>query len=178
MTSLERCPSFYFQYRCQHMLGHHGQHYTSGDDCTLYTWSSAGVVADPMERAMAAALNRTTADDGYNVTIDGRQPGGFIRPPVEKYVRTSIEFGGYTSEPAVEWRDGDDWAVMISHLEDIAHRVFVSHHPPRHQMDAARQLGAGMAQRWPGRAYFVEVWQEGKSGFAQIFQPFGVPRNR
>jgi hypothetical protein len=25
--------------------------------------------------------------------------------------------------------------------------------------------------------HFVEVWQDGASGFAQVFQPFGVPRN-
>jgi hypothetical protein len=48
---------------------------------------------------------------------------------------------------------------------------------PRDAMDAARRIMRHIVKAWPDRAYFVEVWQEGREGFAQVFQPFGVPRN-
>lgn len=45
-------------------------------------------------------------------------------------------------------------------------------------IEQAQLIGLAMRVIWPDRAYFVEVWQEGRRGFAQVFQPFGVPRNR
>lgn len=103
----------------------------------------------------------------------------FDRPPIEKYVRTTVTEHGYTLEPAVEWRDGDSFAHIVELLAAIAGAVAgASRHVGDDAMECAIDLGGTIAVRWPDRAYFVEVWQEGQSGFAQVFQPFGIPRNR
>jgi hypothetical protein len=99
----------------------------------------------------------------------------FERPPREDYVRATVECDGFTAEPAVEYRDGDDFPYLVEEL-----RVIVKDWagPGLDQMQAALAIGRGVQHRWPDRAYFVEVWQDGRSGFAQVFQPFGLPRNR
>lgn len=97
------------------------------------------------------------------------------RPPREDYVRITREAHGYVIEPAVEYRDGDDFQYVARELEiavlDWARNL-------TDQMAAARAVAKGIQHRWPDRAYFVEVWQDGREGFAQVFQPYGVPRNR
>ena len=101
-----------------------------------------------------------------------------MRPPREKYVRTTVEANGFTLEPAIEWRDGDVFEVderIIRGLACDATRGLVVSTPDA--ADVAETCARLLAARWPDRAYFVEVWQDGKSGFAQIFQPFGLPRN-
>lgn len=97
----------------------------------------------------------------------------FDRPPREDYVRTSIECLEFTLEPAVEYRDGDVFDVVVHDLERCASDLSSAVDP----MKAADLVMSRIKKRWPDRAYFVEVWRTGKTGFAQIFQPFGVPRN-
>lgn len=100
-----------------------------------------------------------------------------VRPPREDYVRVTFEAFGFTFEPAVEFRDGDDFDAVAAKLENVA-TDSLAWEMPRNQMDAARRMQRHIAKTWPDRAYFVEVWQDGKRGFAQVFQPFGLPRNR
>lgn len=103
----------------------------------------------------------------------------FHRPPLERYVRATVEHGGCTFEPAVEWREGDDFDGVAKWLEDSVHLAADAvHAKPRDQMQLAEDVGRLIARRFEDRAYFVEVWQEGRRGFAQVFQPFGVPRHR
>jgi len=121
------------------------------------------------------------------------------RPPREDYVRVTVSALGYTFEPAVEYRDGDvlrHLARRLKHFShDFAHRALraleidwtsydamptadamMDRMPD--VMAAARAVGEQIAAEWPDRAYFIEVWQDGREGFAQVFQPFGVPRNQ
>lgn len=122
-------------------------------------------------------------------------------PPREDYVRVTVTALGYTFEPAVEYRDGDQFWRIASKLRARAHHVAdfltktateevyadfearpvtaarIADRQPD-SMVAARKVAGLIAEAWPDRAYFVEVWQEGREGFAQVFQPFGVPRNR
>jgi hypothetical protein len=122
------------------------------------------------------------------------------RPPREDYVRVTVSALGYTFEPAVEYRDGDLFGRVGYKLRSCAHNVahdlmrktteevyadFDARPTPEliierspDAMAACRAVAARIADIWPDRAYFVEVWQEGREGFAQVFQPFGVPRNR
>ena len=100
-----------------------------------------------------------------------------MRPPREDYVRVTFSAHGCTFEPALEFRDGDDFATLADKLEDVATDV-VAFEMPRDQMAAAKRIAERIGVTWNDRAYFVEVWQEGKRGFAQVFQPYGVPRNR
>ena len=123
------------------------------------------------------------------------------RPPREDYVRVTVSAFGYTFEPAVEYREGDLFGKVSYRLRSCAHRVahdlmqrtaeevyadfdarpmttkrIIEWSPDA--MAACRAVAARIADVWPDRAYFVEVWQEGREGFAQVFQPFGLPRNR
>jgi hypothetical protein len=113
------------------------------------------------------------------VPIDGRPLRGFpdvTRPPVEKYVRVTIECYGFTFEPAVEWREGghsfESWTRF---LEECVRGTRISNLDDA--MSAATKIGDCIRRSCPDRAYFVEVWHGEKKGFAQIYQPFGVPRS-
>lgn len=125
----------------------------------------------------------------------------FERPAREDYVRVSVAGGAYTVEPAVEYRADDSFDRVAYNLRSIANRtihsaishaeaqLFSTFEPLRpsvndliarlpDSMAVAQRIGERIAKQWPDRAYFVEVWQDGREGFAQVFQPFGVPRNR
>lgn len=135
--------------------------------------------------------------------MSNRKPVTFDRPPREDYVRATVDAHGYTLEPAVEFRAGDGFEKIAYLLRTSARRIahgawnstidshaseFVAIAPGRQgewirelmpdSMSIAKALGEEIAKRWPDRAYFVEVWQDGREGFAQVFQPFGLPRNR
>lgn len=97
------------------------------------------------------------------------------RPPQEDYVRVSIEIDGYTLEPAVEYRDGDDFDHLARMLELFAQWSVLA---KLDRMKTAKLVGKHTEAQWPDRAWFCEVWQHGKRGFAQSVQPFGFPRNR
>lgn len=118
--------------------------------------------------------NRRCRDCGHWFPLE--EPQDFRRPPREDYVRVTHTAHGYTLEPAVEWRDGDDFTASVNVLRSIVGEVAVR--PLGGVMDRAHECAKIIVRCWPDRAYFVEVWQEGREGFAQVFQPFGVPRNR
>lgn len=101
----------------------------------------------------------------------------FLRPPREVYVRASRPtVAGVFVEPGVEFREGDSF-------REIEHALFciLVDADPGHVRLEPEQIAApvelAIKTRWPDRAYFVEV-HDSKGGWIQIFQPFGVPRNR
>lgn len=48
--------------------------------------------------------------------------------------------------------------------------------PEDDEMDIAGLVEYRIKQRWPGRAYFIEVCNsEGENDWVQLFQPYGVP---
>jgi hypothetical protein len=95
------------------------------------------------------------------------------RPPRELYARATINRGEFTHEPAVEFHGGDDYDDVVAKLEACAEIEI-----PPDPIAASLEIGAAIAALWPGRAYFVESWQTGRRGFAQVFQPYGLPRNQ
>lgn len=99
------------------------------------------------------------------------------RPPREDYVRTSIEGRTWCIEPAVEYRDGDSCERLLTMLGFITDSV-VDGFGDCDQMFVARLVAGRLAEHWPDRAYFVECWPADGRGFAQVFQPFGLTRNR
>lgn len=100
-----------------------------------------------------------------------------VRPPREIYVRASRPTAnGAMVEPGVEYRDGDRFDDIAHHLQAImfdADPGYSEHDPVR----IAAPVEEAIKRRWPDRAYFVEV-HDPQVGWVQIFQPFGVPRNR
>lgn len=97
------------------------------------------------------------------------------RPPVERYLRCSVTVGGVTVEPGIEWREGDNRTVTLQWLEHIA-SIIALRSADGDPMEVARSREPQFAALWPGRAWFVEV--HNGEAWTQIFQPFGVPRNR
>lgn len=99
-----------------------------------------------------------------------------MSPPRESYVRHSIEHGPYTLEPAVEWRWGDSFHDVATKLELLATGAKLD--AVTDPMTVAVRVAEGIKALWPDRAYFVEVWENDRPGFAQIVQPYGLPRDR
>ena len=50
---------------------------------------------------------------------EGSHRRTFDRPPEESYVRVTVSHGGYTFEPALEWRDGDHFELRAQQLKAI-----------------------------------------------------------
>jgi hypothetical protein len=108
-------------------------------------------------------------------TYRAQPPLTFNRPPWESYIRTTVGYAGFTVEPGIEYRSADDFDYVV---QELGHVVRDWCRETRGPIINAESIGKGLAHRWPDRAYFVEVWQTGRNGWAQVFQPYGVPRNR
>lgn len=133
--------------------------------------------SDVTEGFARAALEREVRREENNAAIDMEPPvAPIVRPPREDYVRVSVETATGCLEPAVEWRFGDSFEALAERLETLAKHI-ASRFPDCDTMTRAQLLGDRIAKQWPDRAYFVEVWSVGRRGFAQVFQPFGLPRN-
>lgn len=100
-------------------------------------------------------------------------------PPIERYVRCSMQRGDWTVEPGIEWREGDSYEVVAGDLAVIAAVIaeaivrFNSSDP----MPSGQWGERAMAARWPGRAFFIEI-HDTAGRWTQIFQPYGLPRSR
>ena len=101
----------------------------------------------------------------------------FERPPREVYVRASRRTVACAFvEPGVEFREGDSFREIEAELRSI----LVDSDPGHAQLEPeqiAAPVELAIRERWPDRAYFIEV-HDNQGGWLQIFQPFGVPRNR
>lgn len=102
-----------------------------------------------------------------------RQKLSFVRPTREKYVRASRVVKGWTVEPGVEWRPGDDFEFVTGMLQDICARADAD--GAYSAATIAEAVFEHIETVWPDRAYFVEVHSD--AGWIQIFQPYGIPRN-
>ena len=98
------------------------------------------------------------------------------RPPREVYVRASRPTtSGAVVEPGIEYRDGDSFDEISQRLWTILFDGDLDGESDVARIAAPIELA--IQQRWPDRAYFIEVHHY-RGGWIQIFQPFGVPRNR
>jgi hypothetical protein len=141
---------------------------------------------DASRRCRTATRHQQVATDSrrgprvYTAYTFDRRGWGVVmeRPPREDYVRVTFDAYGFTFEPAVEYRDGDDFEAVAARLEsDLTDWVSDWGTRGLDGMKAAHAIASGIRYHWPDRAYFVEVWQDGKRGFAQCVQPYGFPRN-
>jgi hypothetical protein len=101
------------------------------------------------------------------------------RPPREDYVpvtaRPAVEYDVTTSFACCRLKHfAHSLTALVLVLRCNAYDILDRLPDP---MATAREIGKRISTEWPDRAYFVEVWQQGREGFAQVFQPFGVPRN-
>lgn len=105
----------------------------------------------------------------------------FERPPLENYVRATVigSTAAWTCEPGLELRDGDKFRSVMRDLHEVA-TAAVLDAPADDPFARAQHVALRVREVWPDRAYFVEMHQcvGPHAGWVQIFQPFGVPRNR
>jgi len=96
------------------------------------------------------------------------------RPPVEEYTRCSVQTATHCAEPAVEWREGDVFDDVVSLLEGLA-RFRIASNQGKDPRTVAKAIAGAIAALWPDRAYYVELWEEGRAGYAQVVQQYPMP---
>jgi len=111
----------------------------------------------------------------YLYRVIPREPA---RPDVEHYVRCSVAVGDLRVEPGLELRAGDDFAELGERLACLAHAIGIMVGTTADRMAACEAFGPTFEQRWPGRAWFVEIHDAKLERWTQSFQPYGVPRSR
>jgi hypothetical protein len=98
-----------------------------------------------------------------------------VRPAREAYVRGICTWQELEIIAGVELRDGDHFASMRNNIRRVV-GFALSESPVVEEKALAECLEVILRERWPDRAYFIEVGND-REGFIQIFQPFGVPRD-
>ena len=101
---------------------------------------------------------------------------GADHPPIERYIRCSMTAAGWTVEPGIEWREGDDFDAITRRLQSIA--LTIAERSEGNPMAASRHGESMIALRWPGRAYFIEIHDAECLRWTQSYQPYGLPRHR
>lgn len=100
------------------------------------------------------------------------------RPAVEHYARCSVPSGGLVVEPGLELRDGDDIGDLICQLETVAIAIGIMAGAVPDRSAVCTQLASVFEERWPGRAWFVEIHDAWFDRWTQSYQPYGIPRSR
>jgi len=102
-----------------------------------------------------------------------------IRPPIERYARTSIYILDWTVEPGVEWRYDDNMDALVADMIRAARACTqdkLTGLAPPSVTELAIALEESYRLAFPDRAFFIEIHNE-DGDWLQIFQPFGVPKN-
>jgi hypothetical protein len=104
-----------------------------------------------------------------------------VRPPREAYVRSTL---------TVPVRGGDIEMIVGVEMRDVVEFTFLKNSSQTLMFGAwldidsgnmtevrlAEAVEAAIKQRWPDRAYFIEVCAGGeRDGWVQIFQPWEKP---
>ncbi len=91
----------------------------------------------------------------------------------EVYVRLTDTQDGFDITPGIEGRPGDNVTLMLNVLRRLA--KWGHTRAPDHE--AVVELIEGFIKiAWPSRAYFIETETDG--GGVQVYQPWGMPRER
>lgn len=93
----------------------------------------------------------------------------------ERYVRIAVGLPGEMEIcPGLEWRDDDQPEDLRVALERLVLLELVKGDSREPWSRTALRIESAMRERWPDRAYFLEVGRDDR--WVQIFQPFGLPR--
>lgn len=114
---------------------------------------------------------------GANEVSDPSSAG---RPPVEHYLRCSVCVVDIVVEPGLELRDddsGDDFERMSFELASVAYKIGLRASTGQ-RVTACSSIAPIFEQRWPGRAWFVEIHDAKLERWTQSYQPYGIPRSR
>lgn len=102
------------------------------------------------------------------------------RPAREAYVRAEFLWGDVRAEVGLEWRErGEHWSDLLDMLRLAVNAALDEDDRAPCVLSVVETVERAITARWPDRAYFVEVWPAGgEDGWIQVFQPYGLPRNR
>lgn len=97
---------------------------------------------------------------------------------IEHYARCTVQINGLTVEPGVELREGDDFVTLQDDLREFARWVgSLSVLFTASRLELLRTMEDAAGKRWPGRAWFVEIFDE-SGNWSQSYMPHGMPRSR
>lgn len=95
-------------------------------------------------------------------------------PAREAYARGWVQDGDVECSVGIEIREGDDVDELTQYAKLFALEALAAHGGNHTLVVDAIELR--IIFRYAGRAYFVETDEEGRG--VQVFQPFGLPRDR
>lgn len=101
------------------------------------------------------------------------------RKPREAYVRAVIEQDGVEIIAGLEFRRGERGKLLGVQLRIVVNLAIVrllKHAALDDDEVIAQAVEERIVAQWPDRAYFLEVGRDKQ--WIQIFQPWGVPRER
>lgn len=110
-----------------------------------------------------------------------------MRLPIESYLRATIAIPGGSIEAGLQRRPGEPLRWLRGRLHDvIAERSLMLNGEPLNENNGQRltdDLDIVMAETWPERAWFVELWLAGDGdgdgeALTQVYAPYGMPRSR
>ena len=103
------------------------------------------------------------------------------RPPIERYVRASIDVPGGSVEVGVQYHHGERLPTMRQTIRQaVGEATLLLKGAPLTDMDASYitgELERSIDTRWPDRGWFVELWC-GEQCLTQVYAPCGMPRVR
>lgn len=101
------------------------------------------------------------------------------RPPVERYMRCSIEIPHGSIEMGLEVTDGTGSRVTLRQVAHAAYMTVQMEGNWKTVEDLADSitpvLELSMNSIWPDRAWFFEVWSATEA-LSQVYAPYGMPR--
>jgi hypothetical protein len=100
------------------------------------------------------------------------------RPPVERYVRASVEIPGGSIEVGVQYQLGESTDDLRRRVRELVQQT-ASSKAAKPLTDAGvddvtHDLELRFEATWPTLAWFVEVWNETEA-LTQVYAPRGMP---
>lgn len=105
------------------------------------------------------------------------------RPPIDRYVFATVDIPGGQIFAGLAYEEGEALAPMCAALADYATYAadIMRKKGDKLDEDVAHALTEAtrinVEECWPGRAWFVEVWNE-REALTQTYAPYGRPRVR
>lgn len=102
----------------------------------------------------------------------------FERPPIERYVRCSVDLPGGSLELGLFYNRGEPLRGLSDKLGELATKAArVVDGPITLEIAEmlSAELEANIVAQWGDRAWFLEVWNA-DSALTQIYAPHGMPR--
>jgi len=93
----------------------------------------------------------------------------------EVYVRAVVTVGTTEIILGLEFRPGDEYKPLRAAMRFRMRRVQAGY-PLAEDDLLAELIESSVTERWPDRAYFIEVSSEPDEGWVQIFDPKGFVR--